>query len=237
MTVSGTITYEPTTLEIVTGMFNVLGVAQEGESLTPRMYADGLRAFNGLIQTLSAHPHLWTATQNTLTLVADEPSYVVSPRALRIVGCRYRYQGIETPMTQWSRQEYLDQPNKTVSPSIPVNFYFDPQVASGTLYLWPAPSAQTVALGYDIRYDYQRFIDIMTATNETLDFPQQWIEPITWNGAKRLLSQYPVNDPNLMNFVLGMAAETWGILTGFDNETASLFMQPDRQRGGSGNAR
>jgi hypothetical protein len=228
MSTSGIITYEPTTTEIITGMFNILGVAQEGEALTPRMYQDGLRAFNGMIQTLSAYPHLWTATEGTVTLVADQPSYVVSPRALRILECRYRRQGIDTPMTMFSRQEYYDQPNKTSSPSIPVNFYFDPQVDTGTLYLWPAPSAQTV-LGYTIHFTYLRFLDIMTATNETMDLPQQWIEPIMWNGAKRLLTQYPVNDSNLMQLVLGQAKEYWDRLTAWDNEPASLFMQIDQR--------
>jgi hypothetical protein len=229
MTTSGTITYQPSTNEIITGAFNLLGVCQEGEALTPRQYSDGLRGLNGLIQTLSAFPHLWTATEGSLALVADQPSYVVSPRALRIVDCRYRLNGIDVPMTMFSRQEYFDQPNKTVSPSIPVNFYFDPKVADGTLYLWPCPSAQAAAQ-YTIHYTYVKFLEIQTATNQTLDIPQQWIEAIMWNLAKRLATQYPVNDPNLMNLMLAQAQEYWDRLTAWDNEPASLFMQADYTR-------
>lgn len=233
MTTSGQITYELSALEMVTGMFNLLGVAQEGEALTPRMFSDGMRAYNGLIQTYSAHPHLWTATEGTVALVADQPSYTVSPRALRVLECRYRRQGIDVPMTMFSRQEYYDQPNKTTSPSIPVNFYFDPQVDIGTLYLWPAPSAQTVADGYTIHFTYVRFMDTMTASNQTMDLPQQWIEAVMWNGAKRLMTQYPVNDPNLMRLVLDQAAEYQALLLQFDNEPASLFMQPNTQAPGN----
>ncbi len=230
MTTSGQITYEPVTLEIITGAFNVLGVAQEGEALTPRMYADGLRALNWLIQTFSANPHLWTLEEGTLTLVADQAEYVVSPRALRVLSCRYRLNGIDTPMNMFSRQEYFDQPNKTVSPSIPVNFYFDPKVADGTIYLWPCPSA-TAAAQYTVRYTYVKFLDVMDASNNTLDFPQQWIEPITWNLAKRLLTQYPVNDPSLMNLVLGQAKESLDALLKWDNEPASIFLQPEYRWG------
>lgn len=226
MTTSGIINYQPSALELVTGMFNILGVAQEGEALTPRMWTDGLRALNGLIQTYSAHPHLWTAVEGSLVLVAGQPSYTVSPRALRIIDCRYRINGIDVPMTMFSRQEYFDQPNKVVSPSIPVNFYFDPKVDTGTLYLWPAPSAQAAAQ-YTIHYTYVRFMDIITASNQTIDMPQQWVEPVMWGGAKRLITQYPVNDPNLAQMILAQAAEYEGRLMAWDNEPASLFMQPD----------
>jgi hypothetical protein len=226
MTTSGTITYEPTVLEMIDGMFNILGVAQEGEALTPRMYADGLRAYNGCIQTWSASPHLWTLEEGSLALVAEQPSYVVSPRALRITSCRYRLNGIDTPMRMFSRQEYFDQPNKTVSPSIPVNFYFDPKVAEGTLYLWPAPSA-TAAAQYTVHYTYVKFLEIVDSADQTADFPQQWVEALMWNGAKRLLTQYPVNDPNLMQLVLAQAAEYENNLRQWDNEPASLFMQVD----------
>jgi len=226
MTTSGTITYEPTVLEIVNGAFSILGIAQDGEALTPRMYADGLRALNGLIQTWSAKKHLWTEVEGSLTLVASQAAYVVSPRALRVLSCRYRLNGIDTPMTMFSRQEYFDQPNKTSSPSIPVNFYFDPKVDDGTIYLWPAPSATAVA-NYTIHYTYVKFMDIATDTGETIALPQQWIEPVMWGTAKRLLTQYPVNDPNLMQLVLSQAAEYEASLSQWDNEPASLFMQVD----------
>lgn len=226
MTTSGVIEYQPTALEMVEGMFNILGIAQEGEALTPRMWQDGLRALNGLIQTYSAHPHLWTAVEGSLAMVASQPSYTVSPRALRILSCRYRRQGIDVPMTMMSRQEYYDQPNKVVSPSIPVNFYFDPKVDAGTLYLWPAPSA-AAATQYTIHYTYARFMDTATATNQTIDMPQQWVEPIMWNGAKRLMTQYPVGDPNVAQLVLAQAAEYEGRLMAWDNEPASINLQPD----------
>lgn len=226
MTSSGVITYQPSTLQVIEAMFNVLGVGQEGEALTPRMYQDGLRALNQLIQGMSAQQHLWTLEEGELTLVADTPSYTISPRALRITDCRYRRNGIDVPMGMMSRQEYFDQPNKTVSPSIPVNFYFDPKVNQGTLYLWPCPSA-TAAADYTVHYTYVRFLEIQTASNDTLDFPQQWIEAVTWNAAMKLMTQYPVNDPNLAQIVIATAKETMDRLEGWDNEPASLYMQPD----------
>lgn len=226
MTTSGVITYEPSTNSFIEWAFNILGIAQEGEALTATMYQNGLRALNGLLQTMSAFPHLWTYREGSVTLVAEQPDYIVSPRALRITDCRYRINGIDTPMTEFSRQEYWDQPNKESSPSIPVNFYFDPKVANGTLYLWPCPSA-TAAADYTIHFTYIKFLEIQTATNETLDVPQQWAEAIAFNLAKRLMTQYPVNDGNLATLILGQAKEYWDALSAWDNEPASIFIQPD----------
>lgn len=229
MTTSGVTTYTPSALQLIEGMFNVLGVAQEGEALTPRMYADGLRALNGLIQTFNAHPRLWIYQEGTLNLVGNQNGYALTePRPLRITSVRYVREGIQTPMTQMSRQEYFDQPNITSSPSIPVSFYFDPQVNEGTLYLWPCPSIAAAAQ-YTLSLTYVRRMDIVTATNETIDMPQEWVEPVMWNGAKRLMTQYPVNDPNLMQLVIGQAKEYYDNLLAWDNEPASIYMSPDYQ--------
>lgn len=231
MTTSGVTTYQPVTTEIIEGAFNCLGVAQEGEALTPRMYSDGLRALNWLIQTWSANPHLWTYQEGTLAMVGDQAAYALSaPRPLRITSVRRVQNGIQVPLTQFSRQEYFDQPTQTSSPSIPVNFYFDPQVDEGTLYLWPAPSTVTAAQ-YTLALTYVRQMQIMDASNNTIDMPQQWIEPVTWNLAKRLMTQYPVNDGNMMQLILGQAKETFDNLIQWDNEPASIYLQPDYRWG------
>lgn len=232
MTVSGVTSYQLTTSQVIERAFNRIGVAQEGEALTPKMYNDGLDELNLLIQQMNADPHLWIMTEGSVTLVADQAAYVVSPRALRIWNCRYRLNGIDVPMTKFSRQEYLDQPNKAVSPSIPVNYYFDPKVDADTLYLWPAPSTQTVALGYQIIFDYYRLMSVQVASNDTLDMPQQWQQALIWNLANNLETQYPVNDPRIAAKVEAQAASSYAMIRGWDNEDASLFMQPEQRWNG-----
>lgn len=230
MSTSGVTTFQMTASQLIQRAFKRIGIAQEGEGLTAAMYEDGLEEMNLLITEWNAHPRLWIKEEGNFALVADQPSYVVSPAALRIEFCRYRLNGIDTPMTQFSRQEYYDQPNKATSPSIPVNFYFDPQVDEGTLFLWPCPSAQA-ATSYTIRYDYIRLMAIMNATNNTLDMPFQWQQPLIWNLADNLQTQYPVNDPRLAAQVTGRAQASYQALTAWDNEPASLFMQPETRWG------
>lgn len=230
MTTSGVTALTLTTTQIIQRAFNRLGVAHEGEALTPRMYADGLIELNLLINEWNCDPHLWIKEEGELTLVGGQAEYVISPRALRVESCRYRRNGIDTPMNMFSRQEYFDQPNKLVSPSIPVNFYFDPQVDVGTLYLWPCPSAQAAAQ-YTIRYDYIRLMAIMVASNNTVDMPQQWLQPLIWNLADNLETQYPVNDQRIALKISGKAQQTLADLKSWDNEPASIYLQPEYRWG------
>jgi hypothetical protein len=229
MAVSGTTSYNLTEAEIVEAAFNVIGVGAEGEALTARMYSDGRRALNLMLKTWGANERLWLKAEGTVAMVADQAGYsLTAPRPMRILGVRRRLSGIDTPINELSRQEYFDQPNKTTPSGIPVSWYFDPQQAAGVLYLWPAPSASCVAQ-QTIHMTYLRRIADMTASSNDLDMPQEWLEATVWNLAARLMTQYPVNDPNLGAMVISGAKGLYDDLAGWDNETASLYMQPDFQ--------
>jgi hypothetical protein len=216
-----------TASEIIDKAFHILGKASEGEALTARMYSDGKSSLNLLLKTWEAQPHLWTQTEGTLTLVASQAAYVLSdPKPMRVISVRRLNDGIETPMNEMARQEYFDQPNKTASASTPVSFYYDPQATSGTLYLWPAPSAAAVA-DFTINYTYWRRLSDVVNSNDAPDIPQEWLEALAWNLASALETEYPVNDSRLANKIDARAAGLYATLKAFDNEPASLFMMPE----------
>lgn len=223
-----TFTFSQTASQTIEKAFHILGKASEGEAMTPRMYSDGKSSLNLLLMTWESQPHLWTLTEATLTLIADTAEYVIDPKPMRVVSVRRRQNGIDTPMTEWSRQEYFDQPNKTVSPSVPVNFYYNPQQSIGTLYLWPAPSAQAAAQ-YTVPYTYWRRLSDVVNSNDEADIPQEWLEALAWNLASALETEYPVNDPRLANKIDGRAAQLYGMLKAFDQEPASLYLSPDHR--------
>jgi len=235
VSVSSIDTFNLTNNELVATAFNLLGAGSEGEPITARMYADGTLALNLMIKTWSARPHLWTQTQGSLTMIANQAAYVLPGKPMRVISARRKYVtgGMEIPLRPWSRQEYLDQPNKTNSPSTPVNFYYDPQRDTGTIYLWPAPS-DAVAPTITIEYDYLRRLDDMLASNNNADLPTEWLEAIAYNLAVRLMPQYPVNDGNQVQLVIAQAQALYEGLKGWDNEPTSIFLQPDYQGWGGG---
>lgn len=229
MTVAATNDYTLTAYQLYEAAYNILGVAQEGEAMTPRMAQDAARSANLMIKTWGAQENLWRMTEGTLPMVAGQASYsLTNPRPLRIHSVRRKNQGIETPMTALSRQEYFDLPQKTDSPSVPVSYYFDPQQGSGVLYLWPAPSTEVVS-AYTINLTYLRRMADFDASGNELDMPQEWQEAFIYNLAVRLMTQYPVNDQSIANDIKGMAAGLYQMLSSFDAETTSVFFQPDGQ--------
>lgn len=228
MATSGTTTYTMTSLEVIEKAFHRLGKASEGESLSARMASDGRSSLNLLLKEMQAEEHLWTKTEGTLALVAAQAGYTLSTiTPLRILSIRRRGDDIDTPMTELSRQEYFDLPNKTDPDGIPISYYFDPQRANGVLYVWPSPDTNAVADFSPLRITYLRRIEDITASNENLDIPQEWLQAIIWMLADDLETEYPVNDNRLALKIQAKAAEGRFRLNSWDTESTSIFMQPD----------
>lgn len=229
MAVSAVTVYRLTTNELIDEAFDIIGVGSEGEAVSADMYARAKRTLNLMLLTWNADEALWRREGRSVTLVSGQAAYAMaSPKPMRIEGARRKdtASGYETPMTMWSRQEYLDQPNKTSTTATPVNFYYDPQRDTGTVYVWPAPSAD-VAAAMTVELDILRPAFLMDDSADTLDAPQEWQETIANNLADRLQSKYPVNDPGLSQRVTARAALLLGQMRAWDNETGSIYLQPE----------
>lgn len=227
MTTSGTTTYSLNANQIIEKAFHRLGKASEGEAISARMYDDGRGSLNLLLKDLGAEQHLWTKSEGTVALVASQAGYTLtSISPLRIMSIRRRDSSLDTPMTEISRDEYFDLPNKTVSPSIPVSWYFDPQRAAGVLYVWPAPDTNA-ATDNTLYVTYLRRIEDMTASTDDLDLPQEWMQGIIWALADDLETEYPVNDNRLAIKIERKSIEFMTKMRAWDTETTSIFMQPD----------
>lgn len=227
MSTSGSVDFGLTTNTIIEKAFNILGVGREGEALTARQYEDGRLSLNLLVKTWGTSEHLWVRTSKTVTLVAGQAAYVLTPKPMRVIEARRKTTvgGVEVPLTEWARKTYTEQPNKSVQ-SIPTSFYYDPQLTTGTLYLWPTPSAAT-ASAMTVELTYLRRMDDFDASNNDPDLPQEWLQALVWNLASDLEPEYPVNDPRLAMKIDGKAMELKAALQAFDTEPASLFLQPE----------
>jgi hypothetical protein len=227
--VSGSTSFSLNTGQIIDKAFHRLGKASEGEAISARMYEDGRSSLNLILKSkLGTSDRLALRTEGTVTLVANQGSYTLTnPFPLRMLSIRIRSSDdTDVPLSELSRQEYFDLPNKAVSPSIPVSWYFDPQQAAGVLYVWPAPDTEA-ASGYTLQTTYLRRIDDMLASNDDLDMPQEWLDPVIWLLADDLETEYPVNDPRLALKIERKAADAKQVLDYWDTETSSIFMQPD----------
>lgn len=224
MTTSGSTDFTLVTNELIDEAYDLIGVGSEGEAITADMYERARRSANLIVKSWNSQPHLWTRTVRSVTLLADTESYALTPKPMRIMGVRRRITvgQLDTPLNEMSAQEYDDTPNKATS-SIPVSYYYDPQVAVGTLFLWPRPSAATAAQ-MTLQVTYLRGIQDFDASTDDADFPQEWLEAFTAALAVPLARKYA---PGRLQEATAYAGALFAQLKGFDNEPASLFLQPD----------
>ncbi len=196
MATSGTITYNMTARSIVTQALKKIGVCPVFQA-TPSAedLAQGIVELNMMLKGWQLDgPNLWRQTEGSVTLTASTASFTLSPRPHRVMECRYRDTGgRDLPMMELTREEYFELPLKT-STGIPTQYYFDPQVSSGKLYIWPLLAAVTTET---LKYTYSRVIEDITSADNDLDIPQECFEVVMLNLADRLQGTYQQSDDRL----------------------------------------
>lgn len=117
----------------------------------------------------------------TFTSRANRPLRILSARLVRGSGTTLN----EIPLTQLSKQDYFNIPNKNAI-GTPNSFYYDPQLGTGRLYLWPAPEDPQ----WYLRYTYERTLEDFDAASDEPDFPQEWLDALVYGLAARLGPAY-----------------------------------------------
>lgn len=140
-------------------------------------------------------------------------------RPLKISSCRLLlYNGLtETPMNMFSRKEYMDLPNKN-NQGTPTAFFYIPKLDHGELYIWPSPQNST----YGVRYSWYKPLMDFTDPDDTADFPQEWINALTWNLALELAPDFSV-PPARFTLIAAQAAEKLDLVKGWDREMQPIF--------------
>lgn len=230
MTTSGSVNYALTTNQIIDEAFAICGVASEGEAVSADQYFQATRTLNMMVKAWSASDHIWLRTEAAVTPVAAQAPYALATlftkRPLRVLSVRRRLTSgtLDTPLRELSREEYEALPNKAVT-GIPTAFFYDPQRATGTLYVWPAPDA-TFATDQTLRVTYLRPIEDFDETNNDPDLPQEWLLVLSYGLADHLGVKYGVK-ADLRQEIAARAALYKAQIDAWDSEPASLYMQPE----------
>lgn len=196
MATSGSINYSLTARGVVTQALKKIGVCPVFQA-TPSAedMAQGIAELNMMLKGWQLNgPNLWRQTEGSVTLTATTASFTLSPRPHRVTECRFRDTGgRDLPMMELTREEYFELPLKT-STGIPTQYYFDPQVSSAKLYIWPVLASVTTET---LKYTYSRVIEDIDDADDDLDIPQECLEVVMLNLADRLQGTYQQSDDRL----------------------------------------
>lgn len=126
----------------------------------------------------------------------------------------------EILMSPISYSDYMDYPMKTANGN-PNQYCYDPKLTKGNLYLWLRPNDGN----YRVHFTYERYIEDMISLINTPDFPQEWLEPITWQLALRLGVAY--GKKQRVSEILPIASMMLQNILDADVEITSIFSSPE----------
>lgn len=148
-------------------------------------------------------------------------------RPLKIPAARrIAYQGsqngpILTPMIVFSRREYMDLP-QPLNSGITTQVFYTPQLVSGLFYAWPTPQDANSGA----RFTWYRPLQDLAAPNNTVDFPQEWVNPIMWNLAQEMAPEFDVPPPR-WQMITTMAAAKLDRSQSYDREPEPILFGMD----------
>lgn len=231
--------FNPTTYEVIKAALRGVGAYASTDQPRPEQIEDALFALNVMLKSWQVDGFLWLQEFITVDMVAAQESYQIGPNSgdtvLDANGAAYTQRptkvftasrrdstGYEIPMMSISRADYAALPNKTASGS-PVQYYYDPQLGEGRLYVWPSPSNSTdkVVLTVD------RNLQDMVSDINTFDMPREWIEVVISGLKCRLAAEYglALGERQLLDKEFVMLKES---ILAYNRENTSVFYQPGR---------
>lgn len=131
--------------------------------------------------------------------------------------------GNETSLSPLTRDEYDSLSNKSTSGN-PNSYHYERTLGAGRLYIWPTADSSAVT-DYTISITYQAPIEDLDSSTDSLDFPQEWMEPLSINLAYKLSSKYgyPLQERYLLR---KDAQDSLKQVLDYDIEDGSIFFQP-----------
>ena len=231
MTTSNVTTIQLTRNELIAASLRKLGVIAAGQSPTTEDYTNGAQALNALISSFRAlgmplwkrSEYSWTPTTqsytigNGYTLSTDYPLKIYQAYRIDASGTS------KIPMEVVADYDYNMLPVSTGG--IPLKLTYQPKNNYGIIKLWPIPDTTNTSVVHIL---YQEPFEYFTASTETMDFPEEWYEPLIYGLAVRLAPEWGIPIPDrqelkreaqmYLDNVLGMGAED-----------ASLFFNPTRR--------
>ncbi len=228
MATSGSTNFADSTEAIIKDALIYIGAGAPGESPDPDSYEYAERTLNRMIKAWQSKGYnLFRTKEGSITLVANQQSYTMggtapdfAERPLRIESVRFKdSSGTETPIvTEMSREEYFELPNKDSSGTT-TNFYYDPQYPQGVLYVWPVLSSATTET---LEFTYQRPFEDFDSNADEPDFPQEWFRALVSNlGADLHPAFYPSN-PEKTAFLRSQAQNDLMEALDFDREWSDV---------------
>jgi hypothetical protein len=231
MATSGSTDWSLNRDQVITGALRKLAVLPSGGSPSTEQTSDASSALNALVKAFQADGMpVWKITETTFTVTSGTNSYTVGPSQtvttvgapLKVLQALYTPTGgNNTPMNVYNRYDFNMLPSSS-STGFPINLYYQPLGATGTIKLWPTPSDSTT----EITIHYQTPYEDMDAASDDFDFPSYWTQALIMNLAWVMAPEYSI--PPTDRTLLQKEADYWHTYAlSLGSEEGSMYMMPN----------
>lgn len=234
MTTSNNTIKQYTRDEIITAALRKLGVIAKGQTPDATDLTNGSMALNMLVAELRAMGMpLWARKTHTFNFTASTSLYQIGvgktinvPYPLHLLQA-YRKNSDGTNRVD---MEIVGDSNFNLLPTgsggTPIKAAYQPFVNYGEIRVWPTPTASDTSS--TITVVYQSPFQYFDATADTMDFPEEWYNPIVYSLANNLAPEWGVSieERQMLQSQTQMHMQT---VLQFGQEDASLFVKPSRR--------
>jgi len=190
MATSDSIDLNLTAQQVVTYALRLINVAAQTETPTADDSERGRLELTLMLKDWMRYEHIWRQTEGYVQVLHNTQGYSLTPRPYRIHAVRYRSAtgGTDLQMTEMTREQYYNLPDKTTEGTSTM-WFFDHQRDTDSLWVWPvfATDGGNVA---SYRVTYQRRFEDQDTLTDNIDIPQQYLGVVGYNLAARLADSY-----------------------------------------------
>ena len=212
------------TVTSTTGMAtsDIIGIVQDNDvinwtTISTIPTATTLTIASGLSAAAADNSNVYTFTSRI-----NKPLRILSMRRITGIDAGSTTTKSEIPMMPLSHEEYFDLPSKTQNAANPTHFYYNPDLTSGTLHLWPRPSDPEVYFGFT----YERALEDFDASTDNPDLPTEWLEVMTYQLAVRVAPAFG-KDEKSMALLIPMASAMLEDMLNWDTEVTPIKLMPN----------
>lgn len=158
----------------------------------------------------------------TFTALLEKPLRILDARLLKGFDSHSASGTLtEYSLTSISYEEYFSLPAKTSTGSVN-QFHYNPRLTSGIFHVWPRP----IDGSERIQFTFERTLEDLDEASNDFDFPQEWLEALTYQLALRLGPPFG-KDQRAMNTIAPLASAMLEDLLQWDKEITSINILPD----------
>jgi hypothetical protein len=135
---------------------------------------------------------------------------------------------VDVPLIRLSRTDFFTLSDKDTL-GTPVNYYYDPQLTSSVLHVWPTAGNIFTSNSVFIANIKKPFDDLDNASDD-FEFPQEWFEALVYGLAERIAPMigYPLQDRQILKME---SAQALDLALSFDHEQTDVtFVSNENQK-------